>query len=362
MFTEMMRRLMTSAAFAPEGTGGETLLGGGGGDAAAVAAAAAKAAADAAAAGGGDAAKAAADKAAADKATADKAASDKALADARKAGADGWRDTITDEKLKNVASRIGSPSDAMKTIVDLQTLASSRIKVPDDKATPEERASFNKAIGVPDKVEGYEYRIEIPEGKTSAEMQIGDKKVEVTANDKAMVDALLPALHKAGAPKSVVKAALDIALDLNAQLREAATTQIENTRSEHQKSLMKEYPGKDYTALVNTASTAAKALGGEALIDLLETVPVGKGMLGDHPVMVKLLAAVAPYLSSEGTVLLGNTDETRKSAQEELNALNAKVLVGSPEYKAPAHQQKLKALYEKTGGGAPIVGAGGRTL
>jgi hypothetical protein len=79
---------------------------------------------------------------------------------------DGWQETLTEEH-RAEAAKFKTLPDLIKSYRHWQTIASGKldgmVKVPGEGATPEEVAAFNRARGVPDKLE--DYGITKPEGE-----------------------------------------------------------------------------------------------------------------------------------------------------------------------------------------------------
>lgn len=256
-----------------------------------------------------------------------------------------WRDTLKDEKHINVASRLNSPADAMQAIIDLRTQNSKSVRVPDEKAPPEDVAKFHKAIGVPEKVEGYEIKLE--EG-----VALGDA-------DKMVLEAVLPLAHKAGVPAKAMNDFVNQYAKLAGQLQADAVKKIGDFAAAAAADLKREW-GNDFDANLNLANRTAEQLGGGQFKAFLNETQLADGvMLGDHPVMARLLARIGRSYD-EGDAILGHTPEQRASVQSEIEALMQSVPPGSPAYTTPAHQAKLNALYEKLYGSAGIVGGGQR--
>lgn len=256
-----------------------------------------------------------------------------------------WRDTITDPALKNVAERFTSPADAIKAIVDLRTDNSKRIKVPDAGASDEDKAKFRKALGVPDKPDGY--KITAPDG------------IEMSDADKQVLEAVLPIAHEAGIPQATLNGFVSKFLELQRDMVGQTMQRLQEFGKQSEAQLKREW-GQDFDANVNLANRAAEGLGGPELKAFLNQTPLATGgMLGDHPVIVKFLATLGRR-TGEGDMLLGPTPQERSSIQDQINELNRQVPVGSRGYTSAEHQQKLQALYDKLHGKAPIVGSQGR--
>lgn len=70
-----------------------------------------------------------------------------------------WKDTIEND-YKEVVERFNEPKDLAKGYAELLKLDSSKVKIPDEKASPEDVAKFWSKIGVPQDVKEYA----LPEG------------------------------------------------------------------------------------------------------------------------------------------------------------------------------------------------------
>lgn len=254
---------------------------------------------------------------------------------------------IEDESLRNTAVRYNSLNDMAKAINDLR--GSNRIKVPDENSTDEEKSAWRKALGVPEEATGEKgYQISYEEG------------LETNDQDQMVVDHLLPVAHKYGVPQEAVNGIANEMVKLSHEFENRITQGLKDYQAEQTEALKKEW-GKDYEANINLAKRFAQTYADGDFQAMLDVKMDDGGLLGDHPVMQKFLANLGRR-TSEGEVMIGNTTEERKSAQDEINELNKKVPIGTPGYADPAHQKKLQELYAIVAGDEPVVGAGGRTV
>lgn len=257
---------------------------------------------------------------------------------------DSWRDTITDEKLKNIASRYDSPASMAKAIQDLRS--SDRVRVPGDDASDEEKAEFRKAIGVPETPEGYEYQ--------------PPDDLEATDADKALVEKLVPAAHASGIPKDALSGFLTEALKLSHALEEEQIAAMHKARDDGEAALRKLWPGDEFETNMNLANRAATTLNIPGLSDFVNLKIAGTDQrLGDHPVLAQTLAFIQRQTSEDTAMPM--SDEERQSVSDEISELNRKVPPGTDAYRSPAHQRKLQELYRKQAGDGSIVGVNGRT-
>lgn len=108
----------------------------------------------------------------------------------------GWRAALPDEyKEHEFVKDAQKPGDFVKKAIEtkterdaLKTKMEGAIFKPTDKSTPEEREAYRKAIGVPDKPEGYEFPQ--PEGQE---------------NDPTMVKWAQGVFHKYDLPKEAAR-------------------------------------------------------------------------------------------------------------------------------------------------------------
>ncbi|MCK1367630.1 hypothetical protein [Bradyrhizobium sp. 62] len=105
-----------------------------------------------------------------------------------------WRSGITDPEHKEFATRLATPADAVKVALDLRKANSAMIKVPGKDASAEDRAKFNKAIGVPETAEGYKF--ELGREPTEADKAIQGNLAKI-AFDNGIPATAMTALSKA---------------------------------------------------------------------------------------------------------------------------------------------------------------------
>lgn len=254
-----------------------------------------------------------------------------------------WRDAVAPE-YQEQAKRFTSLNDVFKSNNDLRTDNSQRIKVPGADASDEDKAKFRKALGIPDKPDGY--KIEAPEG------------VELTDADNELLKVVMPIAHEEGVPEKAFNGFVGKFLKLSRDMQAQAIEGIKKFGEDAEAQLKKEW-GRDFDPNLSLANRVADHIGPDFKKLLNETPIVGGGMLGDHPVIVKALASLGRQMD-ESSVTLGATPEQKSSIQEQINALNKEVPVGSPAYTSKDHQQKLQDLFAKLHGSTGIVGSGGR--
>lgn len=119
------------------------------------------------------------------------------------------RDWAKARGYKTLDEVVKSARDNQKAVRD-----GGRVKVPGEGATPEELASFNKAIGVPDDAKGYQFTA--PKGEDGADIPL----------NTALLERIAEAGHKAGVPKGALEAV--VADYVKAQLDEVNASDAAN--------------------------------------------------------------------------------------------------------------------------------------
>lgn len=258
-----------------------------------------------------------------------------------------WRASITDPDAKEFASRLTTPADAVKVALDFRKANSAMIKVPGKDATPEDRAKFNKAIGVPDKAEDYKFEL----GR------------EATDADKAIQGSLSKIAFDNGIPATAMTALSKAVTELaTAQKAEENRVAVE-ARAANEAALRKEW-GADYERNKTLASRAVQAFGEvkqhPEVVEFFDKTMVNGQKLGDHPIMVRLLGNVGNRMG-EGDFIGAVGSDQRSSIQSELNEIYNKTPPGTPGYRDAAVQRRVAELNEALHGRGDIVGQSGRS-
>lgn len=264
------------------------------------------------------------------------------------AAAADWRSSITDPDAVEFARRVASPADAVKIALDLRKANSAMIKVPGKDATAEDRAKFNKAIGVPDTVEGYKFDL----GREPTE---ADKAIQGNLA-KIALDNGIPA----NAMSALSKAVTELATAAKAEENRVALA----AREANEAALRKEW-GADYEANKTLATRAVQAFGEvkshPEVIEFFDKTIVNGQKLGDHPVMIRMLGNIGRRMG-EGEFIGAVGSDQRGSLQAELNQIYAANPVGSVGYRSAAVQQRVMEINESLHGAGGIVGVGGRAV
>lgn len=259
-----------------------------------------------------------------------------------------WRASITDPDAVEFAKRVASPADAVKIALDLRKANSAMIKVPGKDATPEDRAKFNKAIGVPETVEGYKFDI-------GREPTDADKAIQGNLA-KIALDNGIPAT----AMTALSKAVTELATAAKAEENRVAVA----AREANEAALRKEW-GADYERNKTLASRAVQAFGEvkshPEVIEFFEKTIVNGQKLGDHPVMVRMLGNIGNRMGEGEFIGAVGTDQ-RQSLQEELATIRRENPVGTPKYAQASVQKRIMEINEALHGTGGAVGQSGRAV
>lgn len=250
-----------------------------------------------------------------------------------------WRSSITDPDAKEFATRLATPADAVRVALDLRKANSAMIRVPGKDATAEDKAKFNKAIGVPEKAEDYKFEL----GR------------EATEADKAIQGNLAKIAFENGIPATAMTALSKAVTDLAAATKAEENRVAVEARAANEAALRKEW-GADYEANKTLATRAVQAFGEvkshPEVVEFFDKTMVNGQKLGDHPVMVRMLGNIGRRMG-EGEFIGAVGSDQRASLQSEMQQLMHANPPGTEAYKAPAVQARIKQINEALHGNEP---------
>lgn len=268
--------------------------------------------------------------------------------------ADDWRANISDEDLREHASRFASLEELVRGNKELRRerdqLKSKAVVPPGKDASEEEVAAFRKAIGVPDSPDKYEFP-ELPDE-------------EMTDEVKASREAWAKVMHEHNVPADAAKALAE-RMQQSLQEKQEAQAQADREFAQQQDQALKKEWGKDYDANKEYATQAVRELASRTGIDLEglrhKEMKDGRFLLDDADVL-RLFAPIGREMS-EGT--LGRTvdDGERQRIEDEISDLRQKINKAQADgdsRKANELYQKEQQLIAKRDGSQPVVGASGR--
>ena len=218
-----------------------------------------------------------------------------------------------------------------KAYVEARKLIGTKqiLKIPDEHSTPEEVATYRKAIGVPD---------------TAADYRITRPEAALAGWDETAEQNFLGEMHKLGTPPHVVQAILNWYGQYLSEAQRGWHREAEATSQE----LRRDW-GPDYAANLGVANRAIQQYGGDALVDLY-----AQNGQGRHPLTIKAWAAVGKDLMEAGAIpSTGTAHLTPEEAQERITTLQADLL------KVPRDSDRAKELinaiiaHQRIAGGKP---------
>lgn len=186
------------------------------------------------------------------------------------------------------------------------------VKIPGKDASEEDIKAFQKAIGVPESPKEYVENLKLPDGLTLGEQ------------DKQIATDFAQAMHKAGAPQSIMDQAYSWYLK-NEEARAAEIDRQDDENKAQSLRQLKEEWGPAFQRNTNAISSLfAYAPGGAdmqndgALFNRLLGGRMADGrIIGDDPDMVKFLVAIAKEVNPVATVV-ESADGSGKSIDDEI--------------------------------------------
>ena len=255
-----------------------------------------------------------------------------------------WRSGIEDPDLKDLAKRIASPADAIRSIAELRKANGSMVKLPGKDAKPEDLTKFRKAIGAPEKVEDYKFDVEGHEA-TDVDLAIRTEAAKV--------------LHEFNAPAELAPR-LSKMMATFADTMEAERERIAvEARTASEAQLQKEW-GADYEPNKNLALRAIKAFGSPALVSFFNETHIDGKKLGDHPELIRAFGQIGRRMG-EGKFIGSVGAEEKQTLQGELEQLYRDNPVGTDKFNQPSVQKRMREINVALHGEAPAVGQMGRS-
>ena len=228
-----------------------------------------------------------------------------------------WRESIKDPKVKEFASTFTSPADAATAALQFRQKLSNAISIPGKDAKPEEIAEFHKKLGVPESPDGYEL-------KPPDDLVPAGQEAVFSEGMKPFAEAM----HKAGATKEAVQAALDYYYSDLRNSHARAQKIAEESFTKSQEALKQEW-GADFDANSNFAQRAVKSLGDNEFIEMQGMTFTelaqkhGNRRLGDIPAFVRPWAKIG-RMTNEGGAQFPEGSQVRTDAETKMNELTTK--------------------------------------
>jgi hypothetical protein len=212
------------------------------------------------------------------------------------------------------------------------------VKLPGKDAKPEDVAEFHKAIGVPEKPEGYIEHIKLENGAVIGEA------------DKPILNSFTEALHKAGAPPSAVNAAANWYYKLQEEAAAAQDDDDDTFRRESEKVVKEEFgpafnrKANNIASLFTTAPGGADSKNPNSLYNRLVNGRTADGkLIGNDPDVMRWLIGMADDVNPIRSVTEDGTSSV-KSVEKELEELQAMRRADKKKYYSDAVQAREAEL------------------
>lgn len=263
-----------------------------------------------------------------------------------------WTADLPDD-LKETGKRFTSKADAVRAINDFRK-RESQVRVPGKNATPEEIATYHKAIGIPEKPEDYEFP-DLPEG------------LELTEEVKASRAEWAKRFQTLGIPKEAAKELSRIANEESVRELKAAQEADKAFAAKQEEALRSEWKGEEYErnkTLANRAFTELATRTGLKIDDLTSIETKDGRFLMDRADIVRMFAAIGREMS-EGSLGPTLTESEKDTVDDQIRNVRAQVAeaqsVGDSKRANKLYQQE-QALIAKREGSKAIVGSRGRMV
>ena len=223
-----------------------------------------------------------------------------------------WRLPISKDDLKKHAERYNTLDDVLQGNLEMRSKLSTAIIKPGKNAKPEEIQAWNKALGIPENQDGYQY---VPAKEFEAEFKAPEAQERLKSFNAVA--------HKAGLSADGYKAIMDWR---NAEIAkdQRAIVEADKKFADDSEAALKKEWGKDYDRNKEFANRGAEALFKGDFKTFRELEMKDKRFLADHPVMVKAMAEFGRMTSEDGLGPVPMSDSDMTSLRAQLEDLTAK--------------------------------------
>ena len=245
-----------------------------------------------------------------------------------------WPDDLPEE-LGRAAAKFASPTEALRSYVELERRLGRAVVLPGEEADEAERRQFHRRLGVPERPEDYAVDFPEPLDRGEAEGPLAERR-----------GRFLAAMQAAGATPGVVQAALDWFGGEVAGLDGGAAARRDRVETDAEGELRRGW-GADYDRNLALARRALRRFGTEGDASLADLALADGGRLGSQPGFLRLLAAAGGALL-EDQPLIGPSAGASEGLAERIDALHR---LPPERYKADEVQIELRDLYRRLHGG-----------
>lgn len=260
-------------------------------------------------------------------------------------GGPDWRALIAGDDPKGIEmlARFKQPGDLLKSYREAQTKISQKsgpVSLPEN-ATPEQIGEYRKGLGLPEiqgdaKPDAYmqAYGIKAPEGYAMSEVEKG-----------MLSDFTREAYEKGMSPREV-KASADFFFKQQAASMQALNKISADRHKQWDKALKSEL-GDQYDDMVAAGNSFMKAQfadNEEGMHELLNATLPGGGLLGNHPVFIKLLTDLALQNGYTDRIEATSLESNGKSLAAQQSEIEKLMHSDRAAYNRPETQDRLKKI------------------
>ncbi len=214
----------------------------------------------------------------------------------------GWSKQL--EAPETLEAKFTSPKALAKSYGDLEKLISAKgIIKPGPNATPEEKASFFKELGRPEKPE--DYGIKMPD-------KVGDQPYPKEFWNPKLAEGAAKVFHAAG----LTKEQADMVTALHNEITMGAKSDFESKmaqqRTENMAALKAAWPGAEYDTNLALAKKAAEQAGGAELL---------AHPLANDPMFIKAMAKVGAMIVEQPAAGARGTSHAGVDPKAEIQAI-----------------------------------------
>ncbi len=262
-----------------------------------------------------------------------------------------WRVDLP-EDLRKTAERFASTADAVRAIESFRK-RESQVRVPGKNATDDEITAYRKAIGIPEKPEGYEFG-DLPKGQ------------DLTDEIKTSRQEWSKRFHELGISKDTAKV-LSQLVNEDQQRFLAAQLESDKVFAKSQEDMLRGEWKSDFDknkTLANRAFSQIAERAGLKLNDLTKIETKDGRFLMDRAEIVKLFSIIGREMA-EGSLGPIMTEGERETVEEEIRSVRKDISEAQEKgdsKRANKLYQKEQALITKQKGNKPIVGSAGRMV
>lgn len=239
-----------------------------------------------------------------------------------------WRTRMSggDEKLLKRLERINSPKDVFQSWLEADKKINSAKLKPElpKNPTPEQVSAYRAALGVPEKPEGYDTKLE---------------GYEIDDAHRPFVDDFLQRMHAKHASPELVKEALQTYYAIN-ERQQVQMTALDNEAKKTTHAGLRQEWGAEYDdniAVIKTMLTTAP----EGIDELVGSarLPDGTSII-NNPVFVRWIASQARTLYPLETIVPAGGGDKMEAIETEMRSIESKM--GTKDYTEADRQRYAK--------------------